>query len=137
MPFQINDMYSGGSKMCKGGHNYKPIFHWEWRLCWLPNANEMDTNNMKCTCPTQNFCIGDPTQPIFHWLALGFCVRANADFKFCVRGDGNLRVCVGSKILTCWYPHAKFLRRGHCPTPTPKARYFASQWNIGYRTVAF
>ena len=27
--------------------------------------------------------------------------------------------------------NAKFLRRGHCPTPTPDARYFASQWNIG------
>ena len=28
---------------------------------------------------------------------------------------------------------AKFWRRGHCPTPTPDARYFASQWNIGLR----
>ena len=76
-----------------------PIFHWEWRLRWLPKANEMDTNNMKCTCPMQYFCVGDQTQPIFHWLALGFCVRANANFKFCVEGDTNLRVCVGSKIL--------------------------------------
>ena len=24
-------------------------------------------------------------------------------------------------------------RRGHCPTPTPDARYFASQWNIGLK----
>ena len=23
--------------------------------------------------------------------------------------------------------------QGHCPTPTPDARYFASQWNIGLR----
>ena len=28
-------------------------------------------------------------------------------------------------------PNAKFWRRGHCPTPTPDASYFASQWNIG------
>ena len=27
--------------------------------------------------------------------------------------------------------NAKFWRRGYCPTPTPDARYFASQWNIG------
>ena len=26
---------------------------------------------------------------------------------------------------------AKFWRWGHCPTPTPDARYFALQWNIG------
>ena len=28
-------------------------------------------------------------------------------------------------------PIAKFWRWGHCPTPTPNARYFVSQWNIG------
>ena len=28
--------------------------------------------------------------------------------------------------------NAKFWRRGHCPAPTPDARYFASQWNIGF-----
>ena len=29
-------------------------------------------------------------------------------------------------------PNAKFWRRGHCPTPTPDAWYFASQWNKGF-----
>ena len=29
--------------------------------------------------------------------------------------------------------NAKFWRRGHCPTPTPDARYFAFWWNIGSR----
>ena len=29
--------------------------------------------------------------------------------------------------------NAKFWRQVHCPTPTPDARYFASQWNIGFR----
>ena len=29
--------------------------------------------------------------------------------------------------------NTKFWRRGHCPTPAPDARYFASQWNIGFR----
>ena len=27
-------------------------------------------------------------QPIFHWLALGLCVKANANFKFCVGREG-------------------------------------------------
>ena len=35
----------------------------------------------------RDFCVGDPTQPIFHWLALGFCIRPNTNFKFCVGGD--------------------------------------------------
>ena len=73
----------------KGTHRcLKPIFHWKLGLRLVPNANEINTKNMKCTWPTQDFCVGDPTQPIFHWLALGLCVRANANFKFCVRGKG-------------------------------------------------
>ena len=32
----------------------KPIFHRKLHSCWLPKANEIDTNNMKFTCPTQN-----------------------------------------------------------------------------------
>ena len=80
----------------------KPIFHWERRLCWLPNTNEVDTNNMKSTCPTQDFCVGDQTQPIFHWLALGFCVRANANFMFCVRSDANL-------VFILWQKTENFL----------------------------
>ena len=37
----------------------------------LPNMNEINTKNMKCTWPTQAPTQGDPTRPIFHWLALG------------------------------------------------------------------
>ena len=36
----------------------KPIFHCKLSSRWVPNANEMSTNNMKCTWPTQNFSIG-------------------------------------------------------------------------------
>ena len=32
----------------------------------LKTANENYTNNMKCTCLTRDFCIWNPTQPIFH-----------------------------------------------------------------------
>ena len=61
-------------------------------LCWVTNANQMSTNNMKCTCPTQKFWVGDPTQPIFHWLVWGFCFRGNANFMFRVGGNANFSV---------------------------------------------
>ena len=70
-------------------------------------------------------------QPIFHRLAFGFGVGGNANFRFGVGGKANLVVHVGCKIPTCWYLLHKILALGHCPTPTPDARYFASQWNIG------
>ena len=41
---------------------------------------------MKCTWPTRRFCIGDPMQPIFNWLELGFCLGGNANFIFRVKG---------------------------------------------------
>ena len=50
---------------------FKPIFYWKLCLRRLPNTSESDTNNMKSTWPTREFCIGDPTPPIFHLLALG------------------------------------------------------------------
>ena len=42
---------------------------------------------MKCTWPTPD----DPTPPIFHWLASGFGVGANANLRFGVGGlaSGN------------------------------------------------
>ena len=60
------------------------------RLCRLPNANEINTKNMKCTCPTQRPNARDPTHPIFHWLALGFCVGGNANFTFLRRGQTQI-----------------------------------------------
>ena len=47
---------------------------------------------MKCTWPMQKFWVGDPTQPIFYWLASGFCVGGNASFMFHVGGNANFRV---------------------------------------------
>ena len=44
----------------------KPIFHWELGLRWLPNANEINTKNMKCTWPTRKCCLWNPMQPIFY-----------------------------------------------------------------------
>ena len=34
-------------------------------LRWVPNANKIK-KNMKCTWPTREICIWDPTRPIFH-----------------------------------------------------------------------
>ena len=44
----------------------KPIFHQKTGLRWVPDANEIDINNMKCTCPTPAPTPEDPTPPIFH-----------------------------------------------------------------------
>ena len=47
---------------------------------------------MKCTWPTKTICVGDPTQPIFDWLAFGFCVGSNANFMFRVGRNASLSV---------------------------------------------
>ena len=49
----------------------KPIFHQKPCSRWLPNENEIDTNNMKSTWLTQAPTRGYPTRPILHLLALG------------------------------------------------------------------
>ena len=53
----------------------KPIFHWILGLRWLPNANKMDTNNMKSTLQRENFALGTQRHlytTCWHWgLALG------------------------------------------------------------------
>ena len=61
----------------------KPIFHQKtgWRrVKFASPTNEMYMPNAK----TQR---QDPTPPIFHWLASGFGVGANANFRF---GVGSL-----------------------------------------------
>ena len=47
------------------------IFHKKKGLGWVPNANEIDTNNVRCTWSTQAPMLEDTTQPIFHLLTLG------------------------------------------------------------------
>ena len=81
----------------------KPIFHWKWGSRWAPNANEIYTKNMKCTCPTPAPTPEGPTPPIFHWLASGVGVGVNANFKFCVGANANFSVRYCQNIPTCWY----------------------------------
>ena len=59
-------------------------------------------NNMKCTCPTREFCVGDPTPPIFHLFALGimqilaFTLGVNFSvFRYQHDDIANANFCVG------------------------------------------
>ena len=80
-------------------------------------GNQMSANNIKCTWPMQKFCIGDPSQSIFHWLALGFCVGGNANFMFCVGGYANFSILRYQHVSI---PNAKFRAGGlsHREDPT-------------------
>ena len=79
---------------------------------------------MKCTQPTRKFCVGEPTHPIFNWLALGFCVGGNANFMFCVGGNANFSVF---RYQHVGIPVAKLWPWGSKPTQEPNANGFASQ----------
>ena len=72
-----------GSQLSILAYPLKPIFHQKtgWRrVKFASPTNEMYMPNAK----TQR---QDPTPPIFHWLASGFGVGANANFRF---GVGSL-----------------------------------------------
>ena len=75
---------------------------------------------MKCTWPKQKNCIGDQTQPIFHWL--GVLHWGNTNFMFCVGGNANFSI---SRYQHVGIPNAITNRR-------PQREKFASQWNIGF-----
>ena len=110
-----------GDNLCR----VKPIFHWKWGLRWIPNANEIYTKNMKCTWPTPVFCVG--TQRNLY----------STDWRQGLTSGKTQILALGKAKM---YQHvsisnAKFWCRGHCPTPTPDARYFASQWNIGFKPI--
>ena len=85
---------------------------------------------MKCKRPTGKLHVGDPTQPIFHWLALGFCVGGNAKFMLCVGGNANFSVFRYNHVAI---PNAKLWRWGSEPMPGPNTNGFASQWNIYFK----
>ena len=63
-------------------------------------THEMYMPNAKTQCQ-------DPTPPIFHWLASGVCVGANANFGFGIGGlaSGNAKKLrqLTQNIPTCWY----------------------------------
>ena len=53
--------------------NIKAMFHQKQGSRWVPNANEIDTNNMKCTYPNANPTLAYPTQTIFHCSPVSVC----------------------------------------------------------------
>ena len=62
-PFRRSQNFIKRDKICQ---YLKPIFHWKWGSRWLPNANEINTKRMKCTCSMRAHMPGDPTQPTLH-----------------------------------------------------------------------
>ena len=82
---------------------------------------------MKCTWPTQKLCVLDPTQPIFHWLALGFCFGGNANFMFHAGGNTNFSVFRYQHVGT---PNAKFRVGGlsQCKDPTQVFLNRSGRW---------
>ena len=112
-----------GSRARSNFKRLKPIFH--WKLGSIPNANEINTKNMKCTCPTPEFCVGTQRNLYSTGLLLGMALGktqilglASGVFVF---SDTNMLV---SPRLKCGVGGCK-------PTPGPDANGFASQWNIG------
>ena len=57
-----------------------------------PTQMKSTPKKTKCTQPAREICVWDPLQPIFHWLALGFCVGANTNLKICIGGNTNYSV---------------------------------------------
>ena len=117
--------------VCERG--LKPIFHWKWGSRWVPNANEIYTKNMKCTWPMPAFCVGTQCNLYSTGLRLGF-----TSSKTQILGFALAKTQIKRFVLAPIYQHvgisnAKFWRQGRCPAPTPDARYFVSQWNIGLR----
>ena len=60
----------------------KPIFHWKLGSRWLPNANEINTKNMKCTWPTPEFCIGTQRNLYSTRLRLGLASGKTQILRF-------------------------------------------------------
>ena len=119
--------HSLGLASMRAAVSIKPIFHWKWGSRWVPNANETYTKNMKCTWPTPAFCVGTQRNLYSTGWRWGL---ASGKTQILALGKAKIYQHVGIS-------NAKFWRRGHCPTPTPDAGYFASQWNIGFKVHAF
>ena len=80
------------------------------------------------------FCVGTQRNLYSTGLRLGITSSKTQILGFASAKTQIKGFALAPKYQHVGIPNAKFWRRGHCPTPTPDARYFASQWNIGYRT---
>ena len=114
----------------------KPIFHLKTGLRWVPDANEIYTKNMKCTCPTRKFCVGTQRNLYSTGLRLGFASGKTQLLGFASGKNAKNWRHLTQKIPTCWYPQRKSLASGLLPNANPRHQNFASQWNIGLRVRA-
>ena len=70
----------------------------------------------KCTWSTPEFCVGDPTRPIFHLFALGVGIGGNTNFSFLVGGKANFTnmLVLSTRIFVLGEPtNAKIRNRRH------------------------
>ena len=81
----------------------KPIFHLKTGLRWVPDANEIYTKNMKCTCPTRQFCIGTQRNLYFTGLCLGFTSGKTQLLGFASGKNAKNWRHPTPEIPTCWY----------------------------------
>ena len=83
---------------------------------------------MKCTWPMGRFCVRDPTQPIFYWPALVFCVGGNANVMFRI-GVTQILAFLDTNVLV--YPTQNFAL-GVLSYANPQCESFVLRWNIGF-----
>ena len=84
----------------------KPIFHQKTGLRWVPDANEISTKNMKCTCPTQrpNARTLRHLYSTGNWVCVCYPMQRNVHTKneMYMANTRNWRHLT-QKIPTCWY----------------------------------
>ena len=127
--YKVQTRWKGGTPMrgdTQNSYTFQPIFHCKLGSRWVTKANEMGINNMKYTWPMREFCIADPTRPIFHLFALGVCVRGNVNFSLRIGGNANSSVF---KYQHVGIPNAKLSLWEYCPMRRPNVSVFALQGN--------
>ena len=107
---EVNPGFKNSSQNLVVRGQLKPIFHWKLGSRWEPNANKIDTNNMKSTWTTPAPRVGDPKPPIFHLLVLGVGVGGNAHFSV----FGYQRVGIPNAKLWHWGSKPMVLRQWLC-----------------------
>ena len=100
----------------------KPIFHLKTGLGWVPDAN--DTKDMKCTCPTQKFCVGTQCNLYSTGLRLGFASGKSQPLGFASGKNAKNWRHLTQKIPTCWDPQRKSLASGLLPNANPQRQVF-------------
>ena len=103
----------------------KPIFHWILGLCWPPNANEINTKNIKCTWPTRKLWFGTQHNLYSTDLRWGFALGVSQILKFAL---------VVTQILAFLDTNRMVSPKQNCGIGGlgPNANGFASQQNIGF-----